>query len=253
MKIYESAQSYFEGPDEMKNEVTMWFVAGGLLLQELSKKLGNLPFGGLKEKVGYEESKKLQNVSVLDLCSGPGNFVNHLAFIYSNLNVVCIDKNPDFVRSGNEIFKKWKFIEGDVLKINLNQKFDFVITSSAYHHIQDENKIDFLKTIHRYLVDDGVAIICENFLPDYKNDSDRKISIKKYYDELEQYYRDGNATKKAVEIVKEVREQELNSKEEHKVSFRIFEEHLAKTGLKIDNNVIIWQPDIFKYDKAGSH
>lgn len=252
IKIYDSAQNYFEGPDGMKNEVMMWFVAAGLLMQELSKKLGNKPFGGLKEKIGYDENKKLRNINILDLCSGPGNFVNHLAFVFPSINATCIDMNNNFVNAGNKVFKKWQFIEGDATKIILKKKFDFVTASSAYHHIEDKDKISFLKTIHSHLADDGTAIICENFLPDYKTDSERENSINKYYDELERWYRDGNATDEAIEVIKDVRKQELRGEEEHKVSRRIFSEHLKKSGLKIYSDIAVWQTHSLMPD-AGSH
>lgn len=252
IKIYDSAQNYFEGPDEMKNEVMMWFVAAGLLMQELSKRLGNKPFGGLKEQVGYDENKKLHDINILDLCSGPGNFVNHLAFILPQIKAVCIDMNAGFINTGNEVFKKWQFMKGDATKISLNKKFDFVTASSAYHHIENKDKIDFLKTIYNHLSDNGMAIICENFLPDYKTEPDREKFIITYYDELERWYRAGNASKKAIEVIKEVREQELRGEEEHKVSRRIFCEHVLKSGLKIDTDVAVWQTQSLMPD-AGSH
>ena len=54
---------------------------------------------------------------------------------------------------------------------------------------EDKNKIEFLNTIQRHLTNDGVAIICDNFLPDYKNDTERDISVNLYYYELEKYYK----------------------------------------------------------------
>ncbi len=253
IKIYDSAQNYFEGPEGMKNEVMMWFVAAGLLMQELSKKLGNRPYGSLKEKVGYEENKKLEEVSILDLCSGPGNFVNHLAFVCPNIKVVCVDTNINFIDAGNKVFKKWQFIEGDATKIVLKRKFNFVTASSAYHHIEDGNKVDFMKIIYKHLADDGAAIICEHFLPDYKTDLDRGKSINEYYGRLEQWYNDGNATPKAIQIIREVREQESKGEGEHKVSFGIFRDHVEKSGLKIDTDIPVWQPPSLMLDNAGSH
>lgn len=253
IRIYDSAQNYFEGPEGMKNEVMMWFVAAGLLMQELSKKLGNRPYGSLKEKVGYEENKKLKEVSILDLGSGPGNFVNHLAFVCPNIKAVCVDTNINFIDAGNKVFKKWQFIEGDATKIVLNKKFNFVTASSAYHHIEDGKKVDFMRTVYKHLADDGAAIICEHFLPDYKTDLERGKSINKYYDELERWYREGSATKKAIEIIKEVRGQELSGKEEHKVSFRMFRDHVEKSGLKIDTDIPVWQIPPLVLDNAGSH
>lgn len=253
IEIYKSAQNYFEGSDSMKNEVMMWFVAGGLLSQEISRKLGNIPFGGLKQKVGYEERKLIKNIKILDFCSGPGNFVNHLAFILPEINAICVDMNASFVRTGNALFKKWKFIQGNAVKVSLGEKFPFVTASSAYHHIEDESKIDFLKNIYNHLADDGTAIVCENFLPDYNTGLERKVSINKYYNELENWYQDDNATDEAVLVIKEVREQELAGDIEHKVSFKIFKNHLDKSGFNISTDIPVWQPQSLIADNAGSH
>lgn len=252
-RIYESAENYFEGPDSMKNEVMMWFVAGGLLAQEVSKKIGNAPFGGLKGRIGYEERKRVKNIRVLDFCSGPGNFVNHLAFVMPEIKVVCVDMNANFIRTGNEIFKKWKFIEEDVTTVSLKTKFPVITASSAYHHIEDKNKIKFLKNIRNHLTSDGIVLMCENFLPDYYSDKNRKTSVNKYYTELARWYHDGNSTKEAVLIIKEVKEQELAEEVEHKVSFRIFKNHLKKSGLRLNIDIPVWQPQPFIADNAGSH
>jgi ubiquinone/menaquinone biosynthesis C-methylase UbiE len=252
IKLYESAKNYFAGPEGMKNEVTMWFVAAGLLMQELSKKIGNRPYGGLKGKRGYEENKKLKEINILDLCSGPGNFVNHLSFVFPNINITCVDLNVNFINVGRKVFKKWRFVEGDATKIILNKKFDFIVASSAYHHVEDKDKSNFLKTIYNHLTDGGTAIICENFLPDYKTNSERKKSINKYYDELEKWFSVGNATNEAIKIIKDVRKQELNNEEEHKVSRKIFNEHVGKSGLKITTDIAVWQTHSLMPD-SGSY
>ena len=253
MKLYNSTENYFQGPDDMRNEVQMWFVAGGLLLQNLSEKAGSLPFGGLKEKIGYNERIKMKTVELLDLCSGPGNFVNHLSWIVPELSAICVDTNKKFVIDGNKAFEKFKFIEGDAVAVSLNKKFLFITASSAYHHIADKQKINFLKNIYKHLFDEGIVIICENFLPGYKNSQSREKAIKKYYSELELWYHEGNATREAIEIIGEVRNQELSQEVEHKVSFDIFKKHVAESGFLIDVDIAVWQPSSFILDNAGSH
>ena len=82
LSVFSSAESYYSGPEEMKNQVGVWFVAAGLLFQEISRKIGNSPFGGLRTKIGYEEYNRLPEIEFLDFCSGPGNFANHLSLVY---------------------------------------------------------------------------------------------------------------------------------------------------------------------------
>ena len=97
IKLYKYADAYMKAPEGMKNEMQMWFVASGLLMQELSKKMGNNPYGGLRTKIGYIESKRLKPIEILDVCSGLGNFVNHLSFVYPKIKAFCLDINKEFL------------------------------------------------------------------------------------------------------------------------------------------------------------
>ncbi|MBU1083364.1 class I SAM-dependent methyltransferase [Patescibacteria group bacterium] len=251
-QLYKSAQNYFLGPDNMKNEVLMWFTASGLLMQELSKGLGNLPFGGLKNKIGHRERNKVKSIEVLDMCSGPGNFVNHLAFVLPNIKVVCVDINAGFVEYGKRRFRRWKFVQGDVTKISLRKKFRFIVASSAYHHIPDNQKLDFLCNIRKHLTNDGVVIMCDNFLPNYSG-KNKQQAAKSYYSELRKWYCHGNATPEAIRVIKGVERTELEGCEEYKVPFKIFLAQLKKAGLIIDTDIAVWQPYQFAKDNAGSH
>ncbi len=248
-RLYASAENYFKGPDGMKNEVTMWFVAAGLFMQELSIKNGKKPFGGL----GSEHGIKPKSVEIFDVCSGPGNFVNHLHYVFPNFSATCVDLNKDFIKAGKKFFKDWKWIVGDVVEINLGRKFDVVTASSAFHHIPDKNKNNFLINIIKHLKTDGFVLVCENFLPDYSNREERLSAVDKYYFELKNYYKKGNATAESVCAIEEVYQLEKNEVEEHKVSFRIFNDQIKKVGLAIFQDVIVWQPDSMKTENAGSH
>lgn len=248
-KLYTSAKNYFKGPDGMKNEVTMWFIAAGLLMQELSIRNGKKPFGGL----GPEHGQKPKTIEILDVCSGPGNFVNHLHFVFQNFSATCIDLNKDFIETGKKIFKDWEWIVGDVVEINLGKKFDVVTASSAFHHISHERKNKFWGNIIKHLKTDGFVLVCENFLPDYSNREERLSAVDKYYSELKNYYRQGNATAKSISAIEEVYQLEKNEVEEHKVSFRIFNDQIESAGLKIFQDIIVWQPDSMKVENAGSH
>ncbi len=253
-KLYTSADTYFEGPDGMKNEVAMWYVAAGLLMRELAKRKGNLPFGGLGKVQGYSITPdESDTLDVLDLCSGPGNFVNHLSFVFPWLKVICTDVNETFLNAGQKQFDKWSFIKADVTKIDLKKQFDCITASSAYHHIEHNQKIDFLKTIKNHLKLNGFAIICENFLPEYSSETERNQGIELYYDELVKYYKEGNATETSIKAIDEVYRLELTGVEEHKVTRTIFERQVNEVGLLIDIDIVVWQSEKLRPSNAGSH
>ncbi len=249
-KLYTSVDTYFKGPDGMKNEVTMWYIAGGLLIQELAIKKGYGPFGGLGAPNG---NITLSKPEILDVCSGPGNFLHHIQLVYPNFFGTCADLNPIFVEAGKELFRSWTWHLGDVTKIQLGKKFDVITASSAYHHIPDEGKGAFITNLVEHLHDDGFILVCDNFLPNYTTESERVYAVDTYYQELINYYKAGNATKDSIDAIGEVYELEKSNVEEHKTSFKIFEKYLESAGLEIFQDVVVWQPDSLKPDNAGSH
>ena len=78
-------------------------------------------------------------------------------------------------------------------------------------------------------------------------------AIEKYYRALKKYYSEGNGTEEAIEAIEEVRQLELSGEEEHKVDFKRFKNHVRNAGLEIEKDFVIWQPEEFIADNAGSH
>lgn len=252
MDIYSKAEDYLSAPDGMKNEVTMWFIAAGLLMQEISKQEGNLPFGGL----GNKSSNNIQNkstVKVLDVCSGPGNFVNHILYVNNNIEATCVDLNKIFIHAGQKLLKQVTFLLDNAITMSLDKKYDFILCSSAYHHIQDKDKEKFLSNLSNHLKSKGKIIICENFLPEYSNLEQKKLSIAKYYKQLVNYYKQGNSTKNSLTAINQVKDLELSGGIEYKVSFSTLKAHLQTTNLVIELDIPVWQPKSFIKDNSGSH
>lgn len=254
-KLYTNAMNYNNGPEFMRNEVDMWHIGGSLLLQEVIKMQKTLGFGGLQSEIGYNYIKKIKIISILDICCGPGNFPNHLSLYVPNIKVTGIDLNEEFLNYARQTYNHlgWKFINIDATSFDLKKKFDFITASSAYHHISDEKKCQFLKNISSHLIEGGKIIICENFLPKYNNKFSRINAIHKYYSALKDYYLQGNATSEAIKLIEEVYQLELSGEEEHKVDFQRFVEHVKNANLEIEIDRIIWQPEEFHKSNAGSH
>ncbi len=253
--LYTSSDVYLNGPDGMDNEVAMWAVGSGLLMREIVRKIKGHPYGGLHGEIGIELRRCFPQTSVLDVCCGPGNFSNYLSLYYPRLEVTGIDINETFIRAAQDRFKKygWQFLKADARKFKLGRKFDFVLASSAYHHIEDKDKVDFLTQIRNHLARKGKVIVCENILPRYKSKQERNSAVHQYYGTLKQYYDRGNATPKARQAIEEVYSLELSDVEEHKVDFQRFRKHIKSSNLEIELDIPIWQPTSFRKDNAGSH
>ncbi|HLD07002.1 MAG TPA: class I SAM-dependent methyltransferase [Candidatus Nanoarchaeia archaeon] len=254
--LYGSSERYLNGPDGMRNEVDMWYTGASLFLQEVMRKKRPNEFGGLHEESGIEARTELKTISVLDVCCGPGNFANHVGLFYPKLDLTGIDINDEFLESARKRFSTHgrNFLKMNAIDFQLGRTFDFVLASSAYHHIEDEDKRRFLKSIKEHLSKSGKIIICENFLPYYDNDKKlRSDAINRYYKALIAYYARGNATPEAIDVIREVYQLELQGEEEHKVHYQRFKQDVEEEGLVIEVDRIIWQPKDFRADNAGSH
>lgn len=249
-RLYGSAEGYFRGPDGMKNEVAMWYTAGAMLIQQLFIKNGKAPFGGLGSP--SEKKEKSNPGEVLDVCSGPGNFVHHLQIFSTNISPTCVDHNRDFITAGKRLFPDWEWIEGDVILMNLRRKFPIITASSAYHHIPDQDKRVFLENMRQHITDDGFVLVCENFLPSYSTSRERMESIHQYYNQLIDSYERGNATSESIEAIREVFELEKSGTEEHKVSFEIFCQDIRDL-FTVFQDIVVWQTETLRADNAGSH
>ncbi len=244
--LYKSINEYFI-VEEMRNETTMWYIAGGLLAQYLRSKQSL--FSSLKSSLGYKTKNK--SVEILDVCSGPGTFANYLSFVNPSIKATCIDLDNAFVSYGQKHYRKWRFLKADALTINLKKKFDVITVSSGYHHIEDKDKVKFLENLSRHLSTRGIIILCDNFLPEYKSQSERDKAVRIYYRELRKYYSEGNGSTRALNALDDVEKRDLKSEDEYKVSFEIFKRHLSRTDLLVDQDIQVLK--LVASSKAGSH
>jgi 2-polyprenyl-3-methyl-5-hydroxy-6-metoxy-1,4-benzoquinol methylase len=252
--MYSSGEAYLKVSGVMKNEVTMWSVAAGILVQEIVRKEKKSIFGENPADIGLVIREKLRAVSVLDMCCGPGTFVNYLALVYPDITVTGIDVNAAFIDYASRRFggHGWEFIKADARAFDLRRTFDFVTAASAYHHVEDEFKVDFLLNARKHLVDGGKVMLCEQFLPHYSNEDARIYAINEYYELLRKYCSKGDRSKEAIQAADETHQLELSGHEEYKVHHAAFEAHAQAAGFEIELDIPVWQPKEFIEDKAGS-
>lgn len=117
-----------------------------------------------KEEVNYIENLLKNNSkhpinSILNLGCGTGN---HDAFFAEReYQVTGVDLSPQMIEiAKNQNIKNADFLEGDVRNIELNKKFDAVISLFHVASYQTKNKDfdGFLQTAHKHLKKDGVFI-----------------------------------------------------------------------------------------------
>lgn len=115
----------------------------------------------LKSFYGHFLANKPDN-RVLDLGSGDGIVISELLTISSFINATLIDGSADMLNKAKERlkdFKKLHFICAsfqDILnkKVAL-EKYDFIVSSLAIHHLTMEEKAALFKTVYAHLNMDG--------------------------------------------------------------------------------------------------
>lgn len=71
------------------------------------------------------------------------------------------------------------FLNEDVDSVKEN--FDLIVSTFTEHHIPYEKKLDYFRKISKLLPKNGVYIAGEEFIGDFKNESERKSSLREYH------------------------------------------------------------------------
>ncbi|MDO8661001.1 MAG: class I SAM-dependent methyltransferase [Candidatus Woesearchaeota archaeon] len=229
--MYDSAQMYQKRVEQIPVEQLMWKTAKDIF----------------HEKVLSEKQKR---PLVLDLCCGPGVFAKSISPACPGQQVTGVDINKRFVEFCSHKWPQWKFICQNVLKLKLNSSFNYVLASSAYHHMRNKEKKNFLVIAKKHLAPNGRIMVCENFLPKRKT---RFHAIKEFYTCFLQCLKLQHASFGAVAAVREAQSNEIAGKEEHKVTFKRFTQDCKAVGLFIEKDISVWQLPAWKKSNAGSH
>lgn len=96
--------------------------------------------------------KRSGAISILDIGCGNGAFLKYLANSTSELSLTGIDLS-DEAKSNSKI----AFVQGDFLKYNFQEKFDFIVTLAVIEHL--DNVLSFTKRIHDLLNENGIACV----------------------------------------------------------------------------------------------
>ena len=155
-------------------------------------KVNKYPFAGYYDVLDeiYNEIILKPNASVLDLGFGTAKLTSRLydhgCLIFgqdysSNMIELASSKMPDAKLYQGD------FSNGLVDPLN-NNKYDFIISTYAFHHLTNDNKISFINSLLKQLNDGGKIIIGDiTFSKQEELDACRK-QAKKDWDEDESYF-----------------------------------------------------------------
>ena len=108
----------------------------------------------------YESVKNLRvnNPKILEIGVGTGNLASK--FLYSNFDIIGIDQSREMLSVAKEKYPMLKVRLGEFLKIPYdNKSFDVIISTYAFHHLNETEKYIAIGEMMRVLKDNGVIII----------------------------------------------------------------------------------------------
>lgn len=129
----------------------------------LSDESNEYPFAGYKDVLNYiyNNVRESSSSSILDIGFGTGvlttqlyNKGYHITGVDFSSNMIDIakDKMPDAV------LVNWDFSSGLPNEITSN-KYDYIISTYAIHHLSDESKVEFIKALAKLLNTNGKILI----------------------------------------------------------------------------------------------
>lgn len=148
------------------------------------------PFAGYKNVLNkiYNEIKK-SYAKILDIGFGTGVLTHKL--YNDGYNISGIDFSDEMIKIAkkkmpNANLIQWNFANGLPSEL-IEEKFDFIISTYAMHHLTDSEKISFIETLKTYLTDDGKILIGDIAFETRESLLDVKEKVGVSWDETEHY------------------------------------------------------------------
>lgn len=133
------------------------------------------------------ESKD-NNIKILEIGVGTDNLAER--FLKKNYSIIGIDQSREMLNVAKEKYPMLKLRLGDFLKIPYeNNEFDVIISTYAFHHLNDEEKTVSIKEMLRVLKDNGRIIIGDlMFESEIAKENMMKTFTKDQIEEIEDEY-----------------------------------------------------------------
>lgn len=158
---------------------------------ELTDENNKYPFAGYKEVINfiYNSIKNGSGYKILDIGFGTGKLTEKL--YNDGYNITGIDFSKEMIKIANSKMPKARLIEYDFSKDLpeeiLNEKFDFIISTYAIHHLKDNEKVNFLEKLYNLLDTDGKILVGDVAFLNRNKLEQCKLASEEFWDD-EEYY-----------------------------------------------------------------
>lgn len=158
----------------------------------LSEENNEYPFAGYKDVLNYIYNQVRENScsSVLDIGFGTGILTTQL--YNEGYHITGIDFSSSMIdiaktKMPDAILINWDFTSGLPAEITGN-KYDYIISTYAIHHLSDEEKVEFIKSLLKLLNVDGKILIGDISFETSKELDECKETYKEIWDNEEFYF-----------------------------------------------------------------
>ncbi len=148
-----------------------------------------MPWGKTIGRVLAEVKKNTpRNGKVLDLMCGPGYLLDALNKVRPDLELHGLDVDRRYVKFGRERNKNVQYHEGNALNTApLLLGYNTLVCTGGMHHISYTNQELLIESITRKLLPDGMAILADPYVSDYRCERQRQLAAselgREYLDE----------------------------------------------------------------------
>jgi ubiquinone/menaquinone biosynthesis C-methylase UbiE len=203
-----------------------------------------------------------KQAAVLDLCCGTGLSLEGIVD-HPNISIVAgIDISAPYLEFAKRRFSSYDhqpiLICGDAVSTPLPQSsWDVVILASAYHHIEDERKVQFLSRVHSLLGSSGYAVMAENILPEYEinDEADYARSVRQFYSQVLNTAKQKNSQLPVYveNLIYRVAQYGCDGEYEYKVSLPLLHRDLIAARLRIINQRRVWPNENISLGTGGNY
>lgn len=116
----------------------------------------------IKRQVRRSVNPNSPNLSILDAGSGFGQYDFFLSNYAPKAQILGVDVKEEQIEDCNQFFAKInrpnvRFAEGDLTKLNVENKYDFILSVDVMEHIEEDVLV--FKNFHRAMKENGVLLI----------------------------------------------------------------------------------------------
>ena len=159
---------------------------------QLSEEDNEYPFAGYKDVLNtiYNIIHRKEKAKVLDIGFGTGVLTKKL--YDDGYEIYGIDFSERMLEISKEKMPLAKLVQYDfsrgLPKELENIQFDYIISTYAMHHLEDEDKIKFINKLEEYLSRDGRIIIGDIAFETRELLEQCKVKYENYWDDEEIYF-----------------------------------------------------------------